>query len=231
MNYNELFNALVAQLGYKPTAQAIADIIGTKRQTIYTRSQRPEQKFALEELLKIERAYNVQLINGKFSASFLKNKTPETIGQELKENFYKIPYWDKCANYGNLLVKPSVTEWVMDMQGIVLDWGANPDDLFIIAMPGEEMDKSGYPIRNNDILIIDSSRTNITESGIYFYSTLGGSRVFVRRLFEQMHGEVIVTVDNPVYSPMINATFTQQQLKDIDLHVIGRVIKNMSLKL
>lgn len=238
MNYTELFQSLMFQLGYKPTAQAIADIIGIKKHTVYTRSQRLEQKFSLEELIKIEQALNVKLVDDNLRLNSFpkekiteKKKSPDEFGEKLREHSYKIAYWSECEKFGNLLKKPSITEWVTDLQGIVLDWGVNPENLCIIAMPGEEMDNGGYPIRNNDILIVDTSRQNITESGIYFYSTLKGTKVFIRRLLEQMHGDVTVTVDNPLYAPYINKTFTQQELSDIDFTVIGRIIKNMSLKL
>lgn len=238
MNYTELFQSLMFQLGYKPTAQAIADIIGIKKHTVYTRSQRLEQKFSLEELLKIEQALNVKLVDENFKFNnfskekkIIKKKSPDELGQNLKEHSHKIMYWSECERFGNLLKKPSITEWVTDLQGIVLDWGANPENLCIIAMPGEEMDNGGYPIRNNDILIVDMSRKNITESGIYFYSTLNGTKVFVRRLLEQMHGDVTVTVDNPRYAPIVNKTFSQKELDEINFTVIGRVIKNMSIKL
>lgn len=236
MKYKDFLNLVEETTGSKPTHAQISQILGG-RPTANALSNRLSNNGNLSsaELVILKGYYakfqTCERLSEVIETRKVQKKSPDEFGEKLREHSYKIMYWSECERFGNLLKKPSITEWVTDLQGIVLDWGANPENLCIIAMPGEEMDNGGYSIRNNDILIVDMSRKNITESGIFFYSTLKGTKVFVRRLLEQMHGDVTVTVDNSLYAPMVNRTFTQEELDSIDFTVIGRVIKNMSLKL
>lgn len=226
MNYAELFEALMLQLGYKPSAQQIADIIGLSRQSVYTRSQRPDQKFTLEELLKIEQALNVELVNKSLKLSNLNLTIPQENETKLKGRSYSIQYWEgECAE---LIKKDGVDDVNIDLQIIINEWKLKPENLIFIAMPGDEMNGGDYPLKNGDILIIDTSQTDIATSGIYFITTQDSKRVFVRRLVELMNGDVVVSVDNPVYAQFVNKTLTMEHLEVMDFKVVGRVVKNMS---
>ena len=46
-----------------------------------------------------------------------------------------------------------------------------------------------------------------------------------------MYGSISSSVDNPIYAPQVNKTLTQKQLQEIDFKIIGRVIKNLSLRI
>jgi hypothetical protein len=238
MNYTELFQALMLQLGYKPSAQQIADIIGLSRQSVYTRSQRLEQKFTLEELLKIEQALKVELVNKSFKMDNIslvipQEKTediaPEQISEELKGKYAKINYWDGCSINQEKIINPLYTELIVDLQRVINVWNCNPSDLCIIAMPGDEMNGGCYPIKNNDLLIIDKSQTDISSAGIYFYTTNNHSCVFVRRVMEKMKGHYMFTCDNQNYS-VLNSTYSMQELEEMDFKVIGRFVANESFR-
>ncbi len=239
MNYTELFQALMLQLGYKPTVQQISDITGTKRNTLYTRSQRLEQKFTLEELLKIEQALKVELVNKSFKMDNIslvvpqiekvEDIAPEQISEELKGKYAKINYWDECSTNKEKIINPLYTELIVDLQRVINVWNCNPADLCIIAMPGEEMNGGCYPIKNNDLLIIDKSQTDISSAGIYFYTTNNHSCVFVRRVMEKMKGHYMFTCDNQNYS-VLNSTYSMQELEEMDFKVIGRFVANESFR-
>lgn len=236
MNYTELFQALILQLGYKPSTEDIANIIDVKVRALYTRSQRPNQKFTLEELLKIEQALNVKLVNFKMDNISLvvpQEKTediaPEQISEELKGKYAKINYWDGCSINQEKITNPLYTELIVDLQRVINVWNCNPADLCIIAMPGDEMNGGCYPIKNNDLLIIDKSQTDISSAGIYFYTTNNHSCVFVRRVMEKMKGHYMFTCDNQNYS-VLNSTYSMQELEEMDFKVIGRFVANESFR-
>ena len=74
-------------------------------------------------------------------------------------------------------------------------------------------------------------KTDISNSGVYFVTTYNNEMVFVRRLLELMYGDIASSVDNPIYAPQVNKKLTRALIKEMDLRIIGRVIKNMSLKI
>lgn len=141
---------------------------------------------------------------------------------------YRIPYWDGEA--AEQIKKPNVDDLCVDVQTIYTDWKTTPESLIFISMPGDEMEGGEYPIRNKDSLIVDTSRTNISESGVFFCTTQGHTRVHVRRIIEVMSGSIkcITTVDNPRYKSFIEKQWTEEKWLAADVQVIGRVIKNES---
>lgn len=223
MNYTELFQSLMMQLGYKPTAKQIAEIIGVETNTIYVRSQRPKQKFSLEEMLKIEQAFGVKLVNNPLVMHDISLIVPAD--REL--SVYPIQYWEGCADCSDLLKRDGFTDLKIDIE-LINSWNVKPEDLRIIAMPGEEMNGGEMPIRNKDLLVIDTSRNNIVESGVFFCTTHGNSRVYVRRIIEKMTDDVycVTTVDNLRYKSIIEKKWTEEMWKQADVQVIGRVITN-----
>lgn len=205
----------------------IADAIGVTRQYV---AKAKHSNLSEEKIQKIEKVYKVN-IPRNYKIIDLGSNVKNLQKDELAGKYYPIPYWNEAQRSIDKLYDNDITEFCYDLQGIVRKLKCKPEDLKIISMFGEEMDGGQFPLKDGDLLIIDTAKKDMSESGIYFYSTLKGTKVFVRRLLEQMHGDVTVTVDNPLYAPMVNRTFTQEELDSIDFTVIGRVIKNMSLKL
>lgn len=226
MNYTELYEALMMQLGYKPTAQQIADIIGVKRQSIYTRSQRPDQKFTLEEMLKIEQALNVELVNKSYRMDNINLVVPQF---QQKSDVFAIPYWEGCNECFDRLKRDDFTDLKLDIE-LINSWNVKPEDLRIIAMPGEEMNGGEMPIANKDLLVIDINRNNPYESGVFFVTSHNCQRVYVRRLMETLNekGQSVVfsTVDNVIYKKAIEKFWTKEMRKEADIRIIGRVITN-----
>lgn len=227
MNIIEVCALLQLQKKEIVSLSDIAEVVGVTRQYV---AKVKYSALSEEKLQKIEKVYKVN-IPRNYKIIDLGSNIKNLQKDELAGKYYPIPYWNEENEIIDKLYDNDITEFCYDMQGIVRKLKCKPEDLKIISMFGEEMDGGQFPLKDNDLLIIDTSKKDISESGIYFYSTLKGTKVFVRRLLEQMHGDVTVTVDNPLYAPMVNRTFTQEELDSIDFTVIGRVIKNMSSKL
>ena len=200
----------------------IGSIIGLSRQTTHRHKDRELEE---SDIVRLEEEFGI-CIPREFS--IVENVQS---GEDLSGRFVNIPYWhdEKCEN--DKIKDKLVTSIVLDLELVVHKLNCEPENLRIIAMPGEEMDGGTYPLKNGDILLIDTSQTDYSNSGVYFVTTQNNKMVFVRRLLELMYGSISSSVDNPIYAPQVNKTLTQKQLTEIDFKIVGRVIKNLSLKI
>ena len=208
--------------------KSFAESLGISRQQ-FSNILAGGSNYLQKHLISIARKYNVNLNwllcnqGGMFFGD-----APILDETNLKGKKVSIPYWDGIS--ADLIKKYGVDDLNVDLQIIINDWHANPENLIFIAMPGDDMDGFEYPLKNKDTLIVDTSRNNIAESGIYFCTTHGHTRVYVRRIIEKMTDEIlcVTTVDNPRYKSIIEKKWTEEMWKAADVQVIGRVIKNMS---
>ena len=200
----------------------IGSTIGLSRQTTHRHKDRELEE---SDIVRLEEEFGI-CIPREFS--IVENVQS---GEDLSGRFVNIPYWhdEKCEN--DKIKDKLVTSIVLDLELVVHKLNCEPENLRIIAMPGEEMDGGTYPLKNGDILLIDTSQTDYSNSGVYFVTTQNNKMVFVRRLLELMYGSISSSVDNPIYAPQVNKTLTQKQLTEIDFKIVGRVIKNLSLKI
>lgn len=229
-------HALISQkLGGKPTAGALSnryfnDGNLSLQELFVLKSQFPNIEIETDsplsnEILDSLNQNNIETIKIEKTEDF----APEQISEELKGKYAKINYWDGCSTNQEKIINPLYTELIVDLQRVINVWNCNPADLCIIAMPGEEMNGGCYPIKNNDLLIIDKSQTDISSAGIYFYTTNNHSCVFVRRVMEKMKGHYMFTCDNQNYS-VLNSTYSMQELEEMDFKVIGRFVANESFR-
>ncbi len=99
------------------------------------------------------------------------------------------------------------------------DWvrstlGVQPDDLLLETAVGGSMQPT---IHDNDLLLIDSTDTQLREFGIYVLE-FQGERV-VKRVQRKLDGSMILISDNVIYEPeRIPAE------RAVDVKVIGRVV-------
>ena len=200
----------------------IGSIIGLSRQTTHRHKDRELEE---SDIVRLEEEFGICIPR---DFSIVENVQS---GEDLSGRFVNIPYWhdEKCEN--DKIKDKLVTSIVLDLELVVHKLNCDPENLRIIAMPGEEMDGGTYPLKNGDILLIDTSQIDYSNSGVYFVTTQNNKMVFVRRLLELMYGSVSSSVDNPIYAPHVNKTLTQKQLTEIDFKIVGRVIKNLSLKI
>ena len=203
------------------TKNQIGSVIGLSRQTVHRNKDR---KLEEKDIIKLEKEFDISIPR---TYSIIERATSD---KDLSGRFVDIPYWhdEKCEN--QKIKDKSVTSIVLDLELITHKLNCKPENLRIIAMPGEEMDGGTYPLKNGDILLIDTSQKDYSNSGVYFVTTQNNKMVFVRRLLELMYGSISSSVDNPIYAPQVNKTLSQKQLEEIDFKIIGRVIKNLSLK-
>ena len=61
-------------------------------------------------------------------------------------------------------------------------------------------------------------------------TTHGGTRLYVRRIFERMtdSARYFTTIDNEIYKKDIEKYWTEEKWIEADVQIVGRVIKNMS---
>jgi len=144
--------------------------------------------------------------------------------------FITVPYWS-CGNprVDEMVKSDDYTEFLLDLQ-FVIKKKLKPENRVVVAMIGEEMDGGFYPLKNKDILLIDTSRNHIYESGVFFCTSHNNSRVYIRRFVEVMTEGIhaITTVDNPVYKNIVEKQWNKNDWVSADIKVIGRVVKNMS---
>lgn len=190
------------------------------------RAQR-NSPYSAEELYKLAN-YCYEKYGVDVSKEFDLQNTLEQASPTLQGRFYEIPYWDECPVFSEKLKDSQLSSLILDAEFIVNKLNCDPSALRIITMAGEDMDGGCYPLRNGDILLIDTSKTDLTETGVFFISTQNCSMVFVRRLLGTMAGDVYSTVDNPLYKEIVEKTWSAEEIKEIDLQIIGKVIKNMS---
>lgn len=164
-----------------------------------------------------------QLLIQKFGLQCNKVTNNVTLNNQ---DIIKIPYFEWLPEEMKNSKYPDVVARLHSIE----DWG-KADSLRIVAMNGDAMEAYWYKIQNKDVLLIDTSETkvNVDGRGVYFATSQNNTRFWVREMMEQLDG----SIEFRAYpnSEIITKVYTKQQLKDVDFKVIGKVIKNVSLKL
>ena len=139
---------------------------------------------------------------------------------DMAHKYVDIPYWDECETLSEKLKNPACTQVCKDLEVVINGLKAVPENLRIIAMPSDKMEGGERPIKYGDILIIDTSLTDISYSGIYFF--IANNEVFVNRVDKSIDS-VSFKFDNEKYA---KKTYDFEQLKNANFKVIGRVLHN-----
>lgn len=214
MKYREFLELIEKQMGIKPSHAKISFLLGGKPSAnALSNRYFNDGNLKYEEMLILEQAF-------KINSQLDKNST-NTI-----RDMVEIQYWDEVPEVSYKVRNPLVTSLWLDRELITNIWKRDIKNLRIISMPGDKMDGGDYPLRTGDILLIDISKRDITESGIFFFSTNNNQNLFVNTINVRLDGSVAMTFNNKKYE---QKTPTMQQLKDIDFKVIGRMVKNLSL--
>lgn len=243
MRHNDILRTLQNLTLRTPKQKEIAEALNVKISVIGNRSAR-NSNYSLEDLVKLSTYFGVDLIaesNYKVN-SFVptvgeKNETEaisvpitvEDIKTETQNKSITIQYWNDCDINSEKIINPCFSELLLDMQKVIHTYKKNPENLKFIAMPGDEMDGGVFPIKNNDLLVIDISINDTSSTGVYFCQN--NSSIFVRRITELVGEGIYISVDNPLYSDILNGRMTYQELEDVGFKVIGKVIGNESIRL
>ena len=233
IKYEEYLNQVERDFGLRPTHVEISSILGGKP-TPNSLSNRLYNNGFLnikEKAILDSHFYKKEIDENlmKIIPQVNQEVSIETIGEETKEKAITIPYWSDCEVNSEKIINPCFSELQLDLQKIIHTYKANYENLRTIAMPGDEMDGGATPLRNNDMLVIDISINDTSSTGVYFCKN--NSSIFVRRIVELVGEGIYISVDNPIYSDILNGKMTYKELEDVGFKIIGKVIGNESWKL
>lgn len=216
MRYDVLFNRLQNLINYKPSQSEIGKILGLRQTALSGRANR-NSNFTDEEIEKIENYYNIRLISDNTKCDILHFPPGDRI---------EISYWQELPEE---LQNPKIMSVWFDREIIENAWGMSAEHLCIIPMIGDKMTRYWYPIRSNDILIVDTSKDYIMGNGVYFATSRDNTRFWIR--------EMQVLINNDIefkgFSPSGDTTkvFTKNELEEVGFRLVGKVIKNVSFRL
>lgn len=163
-----------------------------------------------DQVAKIEKALNINL-----------SPISRCSGSSEK---IEIQYWGKGLPCEEKIKNPLINSMWFDREVINGGWQKDENNLNIIAMPGDKMDGGDIPFKNGDILVIDKTQTDISISGVYFYTTNNDEDIFVNNFRKRFDGTIVLGFTNSKYEDSI---VTIDQLEAAGYKVVGRVIKNM----
>ena len=195
------------QLNREVARAEIADALEITRQHA---NNIKDRTLTEDQILKIEKALNINL-----------SPTSSNSGSSDK---IEIQYWGKGFPCEEKIKNPLINSMWFDREVINGGWQKDENNLNIIAMPGDKMDGGDIPFKNGDILVIDRTQTDISISGIYFYTTNNDEDVFVNNFRKRFDGNIVLGFTNSKYEDSI---VSLDQLEAAGYRVIGRVIKNI----
>lgn len=195
-------------IGFKPSAKEMVHILGLNSpKTLYQRAHR-DSEFTDLEIKTLVEHYNPKV---EYSA---------TLTDKVELKYYENP---------NLKVdvkNPLITSMWFDRELVENIWKKHPQNLRIIKMLGDKMDYGAYPLRNDDILIIDITETDPFIAGTYVFTTNNNQYIFINRVSRSMDGSYKFTFLNPTYPEKV---LTQSEAEELDLRIVAKVVKNLSL--
>lgn len=196
MRYNDLIETLHNLRKQKATQKEIASILNIGQSSVAGRAQR-NSEFSGEELKKIEEFYKINLFDNSFA---------------------EITYYDTKSDNQKLPAK----SLKFDINLISKIFKRSPENLKIIEATDDSMENE---IFEGDVLLVDTSLTNPSASGIYLFTTKNVERIFIKRLYQYPDGALEIISDNPKYDKIIYDT---NEIKNMNFEIKGRVIKNLT---
>lgn len=207
MLYDELISNLQNLTDIRFSQASIGKLIGIKQTAV---SNRVANKipFNIDELLKIEK--ELCLLSGSLS------------GIQTNDNCIDIDYVHIAPSCGRgtvILDEAEVTPVRIGKEVIKDIWKvSNPDVLKLFKASGDSMADT---VEDGNILLVDTSRTDYHNGGIYVLTI--NNDWFVKRLRLRVNGDLEIISDNKKYEPEILKPDTE-----IEVKIIGRVIKNLT---
>jgi len=203
MRYNAVLDTLQKLTETKPSQKELGFALGLAQTAISGRAQR-NSNFSDEELKQIE---------DYFQVSFSLGNATETIQLDY------IHITPSCGRGTVVLDEADVTPVRIGKEVIKDIWKvSSPDALKLFRASGDSMENT---IEDGNILLVDTSRTDYHNGGIYVLTI--NNDWFVKRLRLKINGDLEIIPDNPKYEPEVLRPDT-----DIEINVVGRVIKNLS---
>lgn len=208
------FAELVQKSGL--TQSEVATVLKISAVAVSKRVNNPNSEVKENEIRLLENATGKQIY---FNKNIIAN--PEYDQVSIK--YLRIPGVDD-----SVLKSPLVKERVQFDREVVDAWRRVPEYQRIVKMRGDKMNAGDYPLRDGDILIIDTSEKNVANSGMYIYTTdlPTGREVFVSNVNIRPDGNYSFSYFNDQYEDVI---YTPEQIVEMKFTVWGRVIKNLML--
>jgi phage repressor protein C with HTH and peptisase S24 domain len=207
VKHSELLKTLQNLIGYEPKQTELGKILGVGYSTIGNRASR-DSLYSVDELIKIERSLAIPI--GSLS------------GIQTDESSIELDYihiTPSCGRGTVVLDEADVTPVRIGKEVIKDIWKvSSPEVLKLFKASGDSMENT---IEDGNILLVDTSRTDYHNGGIYVLTI--NNDWFVKRLRLKINGDLEIISDNPKYDPEILKPNT-----DIEINVVGRVIKNLS---
>lgn len=203
MRYNQLFEDLQKLTGKNITDRVMMQVFGLKSPSTIVYKRTKNVDVTDDEINKIEQYFNVSFSNNSTDCIFI-------------DYIHLNP---SCGKGTVVLQEPEVTPIKLGTQMIqsVLKI-TDPKCLKIFKASGDSMETI---IEDGDMLLIDTTRLDFTNGGIFLLTI--NNDWFVKRLRRRLSGELDVISDNSKY-PV--ETFNPDD--DIEIVIKGRVIKNLS---
>ena len=211
MRYNALLDRLQNLINYRPSQKELGTILGIAQTSVSGRANR-NSNFTDEELEKIEKWYGIaDLLTGGLYTK-----------DDVNVEYVKIDYIHIAPSCGKgtvVMDEADVTPVRIGKEVIKDIWKVStPEVLKLFKASGDSMETT---IEDGNILLVDTSRTDYHNGGIYVLTI--NNDWFVKRLRLKINGDLEIISDNPKYEPEILKPNT-----DIEINVVGRVIKNLS---
>lgn len=204
----------------RPVTQVeIAQILNTSNVSLNRRINRKGSEWTSTELIKLVNHYGYYVIQESLQNVNIENKA-DTFQDKVELKYYTNP------NLKTKLTVPDVTTVWQDRQMIENIWKRKPENIRVITMLGDKMDHGAYPLRMDDILLMDISDTDVTKSGIYAFTTNNGSYMFINGINRKFDNSYRFYFYNPIYPEKI---LTNKDVKEADIKIVGRIFKNLSL--
>ena len=217
LTVEQAFDSIQNLTNAKISQEEFGKALGTGRANI---SKRIKNKSVLtnQERQKLESYFNVVLLEGGVkNLALMSLNTVDRI---------EIGYWEGLPDD---LKKTKVQSVWFDREIVENDWEIQADNLCIIPMVGDKMSRYWYPIRCNDILIVDTSQNQIMGNGVYFATSQNNTRFWIREMQVLINNDIQIKGFAPSGDTV--KVFSKQELDAVDFKLIGKVIKNVSFRL
>lgn len=213
MNIVELQTKLQNLKNCRISFTEIGVALGTGRSNISKRAKENSQVKDIE-IKKIENYFNVDL------------EKELVILQEPIDDKIEINYWEELPDE---LKNPKIRSVWYDKEVIENKWFVNPSKLCVIPMFSDALSNYWYKINDGDLLIVDTEYNKIIEPAVYFATSRNNTRYWIREI--DLLANENVEFRRYTQSGMIIKTYTLKELEETDFKIIGRVIKNVSLRI
>lgn len=210
MNLVELFKKIEEQQNRTISQAELARALESSAPAVNKRLK-GDSEVTVSELMKLQKHYGFDIdyiLTGK------------------KRDSIELKYWEIPNKCSKKIKNPLITSIWLDRELIINDWIKDPKPLRTIKMIGDRMSGGDYPLKNGDTLIIDTSESEIINSGIYVFTSMDNSNIFISGVRKNLDGSITFFCTNKEYE---NITYSLEQLQERDFRVVGRVVKNLSL--